>query len=147
MSVNLSCLNDPSDLFQLTERHLPCTKDALKTLPESVFMNKRIEDVNKTGLGSSAALVTAFVAVLCLHYNLIDKDASSPKTKHIVHALAQFSHCIIQGKIGSGFDISAAVYGSHSYLRFDKMTLEPFMNAFLRDPQTVDFASLLDIKM
>jgi phosphomevalonate kinase len=109
-------------------------------------LNKRIEDVNKTGLGSSAALVTALVAVLCRHFNLIERDASST-TKHIVHALAQFSHCIIQGKIGSGFDISAAVYGSHSYLRFDKATLQPFMNSFLEDPQTVDFTSLLDARM
>ena len=36
----------------------------------------------------------------------------------LVHNLAQYVHSKAQGKVGSGFDVSAAVYGSHVYNRF-----------------------------
>jgi phosphomevalonate kinase len=42
-----------------------------------------------------------------------DKDTLS-----LVHNLAQYVHSLAQGKVGSGFDVSAAVYGSHVYRRF-----------------------------
>ncbi|KAK4741287.1 hypothetical protein SAY87_024875 [Trapa incisa] len=32
--------------------------------------------------------------------------------------MAQTAHCIAQGKDGSGFDVSSAVYGSQRYVRF-----------------------------
>ena len=40
------------------------------------------------------------------------------KDLRLVHNLAQFCHCCAQGKIGSGFDVAAAVYGSMEYVRF-----------------------------
>lgn len=43
----------------------------------------------------------------------IDKDTLS-----LIHNLAQYVHSLAQGKVGSGFDVSAAVYGSHVYRRF-----------------------------
>jgi phosphomevalonate kinase len=36
----------------------------------------------------------------------------------IVHNLAQLVHCKAQGKIGSGFDVASAVYGTQVYQRF-----------------------------
>jgi phosphomevalonate kinase len=42
---------------------------------------------------------------------------------NILHNLAQLSHCAAQGKIGSGFDISAAVYGSQRYSRFSPLVI------------------------
>lgn len=36
-----------------------------------------------------------------------------------MHNLAQYVHSLAQGKIGSGFDVSAAVHGSQVYKRFD----------------------------
>lgn len=36
----------------------------------------------------------------------------------LIHNLAQYVHSLAQGKIGSGFDVSSAVWGSHVYRRF-----------------------------
>jgi phosphomevalonate kinase len=41
-----------------------------------------------------------------------------------VHNLAQLSHCAAQGKIGSGFDVAAAVYGTMQYVRFSPQILD-----------------------
>lgn len=41
-----------------------------------------------------------------------------------LHNLAQAAHCAAQGKIGSGFDVAAAVYGSCNYRRFSPQVLE-----------------------
>lgn len=46
-------------------------------------------------------------------HDLPDKDTLS-----LIHNLAQYVHSLAQGKVGSGFDVSAAVYGSHVYRRF-----------------------------
>ena len=72
--------------------------------------------VNKTGLGSSAALTTSLVGALYQHF------IGSLDTLEI-HNLAQICHCHAQGKVGSGFDVSSAMYGSHIYRRFPKCVL------------------------
>ena len=81
------------------------------------FHKKYIEEVPKTGLGSSAGLVTVLTASVC---SLFAKnfDTSNEEHLHMVHGLAQVSHCQAQGKIGSGFDVAAATYGSLIYRRF-----------------------------
>ncbi|KAG6008341.1 hypothetical protein E4U21_004545 [Claviceps maximensis] len=78
-----------------------------------------LSGAHKTGLGSSAALVTALTASLLSHYlppSLF--DVSSPAGRRTLHNLAQAAHCAAQGKVGSGFDVAAAVYGSCLYRRF-----------------------------
>jgi phosphomevalonate kinase len=40
------------------------------------------------------------------------------QTTELLHNLAQYVHSLAQGKIGSGFDVSAAVHGSQTYRRF-----------------------------
>jgi phosphomevalonate kinase len=55
---------------------------------------------------------------------LSDIDVTSTTGKRAVHNLAQAAHCAAQGKVGSGFDIAAAVYGSCIYRRFDPKILE-----------------------
>lgn len=102
----------------------------------------------KTGLGSSATLTTSLVAVLLRFFDVIHLvpkySGSSPKkvssnssSRHrnmglhsengvnrlaedlrIIHNLAQLVHCKAQGKIGSGFDVVSAVYGTQVYQRF-----------------------------
>ena len=47
----------------------------------------------------------------------------------MLHALAQVCHCAAQGKVGSGFDVSAAVYGSHRYCRFSPALLQVALRA------------------
>ncbi|KAM4056883.1 phosphomevalonate kinase [Hirsutella rhossiliensis] len=74
---------------------------------------------HKTGLGSSAALVTSLTASLLSHYLPRDVfDVTTPAGKRTLHNLAQSAHCAAQGKVGSGFDVAAAVYGSCVYRRF-----------------------------
>ena len=84
-----------------------------------------LHEAHKTGLGSSAALVTALTAaVLSFHLpaHIISLDSEDGKAR--VHNLAQAAHCAAQGKVGSGFDVAAAVYGSCIYRRFSPSILE-----------------------
>ncbi|GKY97826.1 hypothetical protein MPSEU_000740700 [Mayamaea pseudoterrestris] len=78
--------------------------------------------VTKTGLGSSACLVTSLVAALC--YALMKDDGNVMQQQQaIITGLSQISHCYAQGKIGSGFDVSAACSGSHVYRRFPEAAI------------------------
>ncbi|KAF3339311.1 putative phosphomevalonate kinase [Carex littledalei] len=89
--------------------------------------------VAKTGLGSSAAMTTSVVASLLHYLGAVSIPLSGNKYTEngnginsgldLVHAIAQSAHCIAQGKIGSGFDVSSAVYGSQKYVRFSPQVL------------------------
>ncbi|XP_077237834.1 phosphomevalonate kinase, peroxisomal-like isoform X2 [Tasmannia lanceolata] len=121
-------------------RGLPLTPEALASLPPFSSITFNTEgpngpvdgdtikpEVSKTGLGSSAAMTTAVVAAV-LHYLSVVNLPLSAKIQNekkmvssdldLVHIVAQSAHCIAQGKVGSGFDVSAAVYGSQRYVRF-----------------------------
>ncbi|KAI0470329.1 ribosomal protein S5 domain 2-type protein [Xylaria cf. heliscus] len=89
-----------------------------------------LRGANKTGLGSSAALVTSLTAALLTHYlPQSDFDLTSAEGKRTLHNLAQAAHCAAQGKVGSGFDIAAAVYGSCRYRRFSPSILKSIPEA------------------
>lgn len=81
---------------------------------------KPITEVPKTGLGSSAALVASIVAAMVA---LSTKNANVDV--NLVHNLAQTAHCIAQGKVGSGFDVATAVFGSILYSRFSPKCILP----------------------
>ncbi|PSS05341.1 ribosomal protein S5 domain 2-type protein [Coniella lustricola] len=90
-----------------------------------IHMQTPLTAAKKTGLGSSAALVTALTAALLTHYlHPAHFDLTQPRAQRILHNLAQTAHCRAQGKIGSGFDVAAAVYGSCLYRRFSPSLLE-----------------------
>lgn len=87
--------------------------------------NVPLTEAHKTGLGSSGALVTAFTAAVLAYYlrkGLTTLQSDTGKAR--LHNLAQASHCAAQGKVGSGFDVAAAVYGSAVYRRFSPSILE-----------------------
>ncbi|KAK4454461.1 ribosomal protein S5 domain 2-type protein [Podospora aff. communis PSN243] len=89
-----------------------------------------LSGAHKTGLGSSAALVTALTAALLSHYlppTLF--DLTSSQGNKTLHNLAQAAHCAAQGKVGSGFDVAAAVYGSSLYRRFSPSVLSSLPEA------------------
>lgn len=86
-----------------------------------------LKEANKTGLGSSAALVTSLTATLLTHY--LAFDVTTPQGKTTLHNLAQAAHCAAQGKVGSGFDVAAAVYGSCTYRRFSPSVLSSIPEA------------------
>lgn len=84
----------------------------------------KLKDAHKTGLGSSAALVTALTAALLTHYlPRAAFDLATDAGRRVLHDLAQAAHCAAQGKVGSGFDVAAAVYGSCAYRRFSPSVL------------------------
>ncbi|NP_001355169.1 phosphomevalonate kinase [Zea mays] len=135
----LGCNDFYSYRKQIEARGLPLTPEALLSLPpfSSITFNSEVAngtmtgekckpEVAKTGLGSSAAMTTSVVAAL-LHYLGVvslscpgqsSGDNTTTRELDLVHSIAQSAHCIAQGKIGSGFDVSAAVYGSQRYVRF-----------------------------
>lgn len=86
-------------------------------------------EVAKTGLGSSAAMTTAVVAALLHYLGVVDLSEPCKEGKFgcsdldVIHMIAQTSHCLAQGKVGSGFDVSCAVYGSQRYVRFSPEVL------------------------
>ena len=90
----------------------------------------------KTGLGSSAALVTALVAGLLQYYSpQVPFDISNESGRARLHHLAQAAHAAAQEKIGSGFDVAAAIYGSCLYRRYSASVVQDVMSPFkgLRD--------------
>ncbi|XP_031391709.1 phosphomevalonate kinase, peroxisomal [Punica granatum] len=129
----LGCNDFYSYRNHIEAKGLPLTPDTLAALPPFASITFNAEESNgenckpevaKTGLGSSAAMTAAVVAAL-LHYlgvvdlsslqSLGNKESVDLDT---VHMIAQTAHCIAQGKVGSGFDVSSAVYGSQRYVRF-----------------------------
>ena len=102
---------------QRLPKFLPCPLE--KTTGKAI--------VNKTGLGSSAALVTSLVGALVEYYKPRPvkeaEEEEDDSRQWIIHNLAQICHCHAQGKVGSGFDVSAAIHGTHSYRRFPKCLL------------------------
>ncbi|VUC19945.1 unnamed protein product [Clonostachys rosea] len=98
-----------------------------------------LSEAHKTGLGSSAALVTSLTASLLVHYLPAGLfDISSEGGKRTLHNLAQAAHCAAQGKVGSGFDVAAAVFGSCLYRRFSPQILST-----IPEPGTPGFSSKL----
>lgn len=95
----------------------------------------KLSEAHKTGLGSSAALVTALTSALVTWYI----PAPPPQLpQHLIHNLAQAAHCAAQGKVGSGFDVAAAVFGSCLYRRFSPSILEN-----IGDPTSAEFMNRL----
>ncbi|GBE81087.1 ribosomal protein S5 domain 2-type protein [Sparassis latifolia] len=126
-----------SQRAQLAACNLPPTLRSLAQLPPFSRTGVRLSDVHKTGLGSSAALITSLVASLLVHLNVIPRRAFAPTEgdtecaqtgRRLAHNLSQYIHCLAQGKVGSGFDVSAAVFGSQIYTRFDPAVLQPLMS-------------------
>eukprot|EP01062_Namystynia_karyoxenos_P034313 TRINITY_DN25169_c0_g1_i1.p1 TRINITY_DN25169_c0_g1~~TRINITY_DN25169_c0_g1_i1.p1 ORF type:complete len:521 (+),score=127.43 TRINITY_DN25169_c0_g1_i1:79-1641(+) len=137
----------------LRREGLPLTTGGLRQVPR---FNPIVGELGKTGLGSSACLVTSLVGGLLSAVGAADAGspragspragsprAASPSGKRrrvdpvpsrdLVHAVAQFAHCHAQGKIGSGFDVCSAVYGSGVYRRFSPGRLTDAIRRFPRD--------------
>ncbi|RXK37041.1 phosphomevalonate kinase [Tremella mesenterica] len=144
---------------QLTSASLPPRLSSLDSLPPFSPLPRPIGQTNKTGLGSSAALVTSLIGALLLHLDIVSLPSSDEaESMHAakignlqgtpaldtIHSLAQFCHCLAQGKVGSGFDVSSAIYGSHIYTRFSPSLLKPLMSDL--PPPGPDLMAHLDPK-
>ncbi|GAM21348.1 hypothetical protein SAMD00019534_045230, partial [Acytostelium subglobosum LB1] len=127
-----------SQIPQLNQRGLPITFESLKSLPQFLPLTTTLDDLQKTGLGSSAALVSSLTAALLSHL----KAATLNRDKTLLHNLAQLCHCVAQGKIGSGFDISSAVFGSQVYRRFSPSLIQDILAMLLQALLQEDFNSI-----
>ncbi|KAL2783579.1 Phosphomevalonate kinase [Aspergillus keveii] len=103
------------------------SKSAYRKAGEFVNFGVPLFEAHKTGLGSSAALVTSLVSALVIHRTMQPDDIAAARDK--LHNLAQAAHCAAQGKVGSGFDVAVAVYGSCLYRRFSPSILESIGDA------------------
>lgn len=106
------------------------------------FLNhsKPIEQVAKTGMGLSAGLVSVVTAALLCQ--LTGKLMSS--LQNTIHNVAQIAHCEAQKKIGSGFDVAAAVYGSIIYRRFRPETIEHLLGKELTPELCAELRKVVD---
>ena len=123
---------------QLEARNLPPTLASLSALPPFLPTGAPLAAVHKTGLGSSAALITSLTAALLLRLGVVPTSSFAPtpsgvqsEGRKLAHNLAQYVHCLAQGKVGSGFDVASAVFGSQVYTRFDPRVLQPLMEGHL----------------
>ncbi|XP_039069243.1 phosphomevalonate kinase, peroxisomal-like [Hibiscus syriacus] len=143
LDITILCCNDFYSYrgFFFEALGLPLAPEALATLPHFTSITFNSEEshggnckpeVAETGLDSSAAMTTAVVAAL-LHYLGVINLSTSSEDQHrlnknsmdldIMHMIAQSAHCIAQGKVGSGFDVSFAVYGSQCDVCFSPEVL------------------------
>lgn len=81
--------------------------------------------LKKTGLGSSACLTTSIVGALV---ELLLPEASKINKLKLINLIAQLAHNKAQGNIGSGFDVSCAVYGDQIFERFSPERLKNLQN-------------------
>ena len=136
-----------SQLEALKERELPLLSSSFTELPSYNHIST-LDKVKKTGLGSSAALVTSIVSSLLQHFGVVDLPTKEAETSDKLdsvrrcHNLAQFCHCLAQGKIGSGFDVSSACYGSQIYESFSSKSLDSILQLATKD--LLDTCSLLE---
>ncbi|KAG9528733.1 ERG8, Phosphomevalonate kinase, partial [Aureobasidium melanogenum] len=132
----------PSSITILADNDYYSTSSAEFTGARFHDFGVPLAEANKTGLGSSAALVTAFTAAVLSYYLPQDVfDLTTEAGKRKLHNLAQAAHCAAQGKVGSGFDVASAVYGSCLYRRFSPSILSAH-----GEPGTPEFGKqLVDI--
>ena len=107
----------------LTAKSMPLWKTCSVALSMSRYF---ADEKSKMGLGSSACLATTFSAALLIAAG-IDVTAASDAMSSFREGLmlvASVAHCHAQGKIDSGFDVSAAIHSNHLFTRVDKQTLE-----------------------
>lgn len=111
-SPNKICIEIYSDAGYHSQKDSVTKRNSFKSFQ---FHKASITEVPKTGLGSSAGLV---VVVTCALLSCFVPIQNISESLDHIHNLAQIAHCQAQGKIGSGFDVAAATYGSIKYKRF-----------------------------
>lgn len=115
---------------KLKDQGIAPTQENLRKLPNFAVLGSSIA---KTGLGSSAALVSSLSTALltwACGWNS-QAELTSEANIHLAHNVAQVAHCQAQGKIGSGFDVSSGLFGSQHFVRFRSDDLNKIMEAYV----------------
>ncbi|CAG9323889.1 unnamed protein product [Blepharisma stoltei] len=79
----------------------------------------------KTGLGSSSALICSIISAFFNYLQISDE--------RILHFTCQLANSRAQKKIGSGFDIAAALFGSQLYSIKESDLLKSLLNETIND--------------
>eukprot|EP00002_Diphylleia_rotans_P026683 TRINITY_DN5334_c0_g2_i2.p1 TRINITY_DN5334_c0_g2~~TRINITY_DN5334_c0_g2_i2.p1 ORF type:complete len:375 (-),score=95.22 TRINITY_DN5334_c0_g2_i2:272-1396(-) len=115
---------------QLTARKLPSIRSSASSLPKFLPTSSGFE-LDSLGLGSSAALVAAFVGALFVQYNLLHiqptaarRPANLAKELSLVHTISQIAHAIAKKQHLSGHDVYTAIFSSCNYIRYTSGELE-----------------------
>lgn len=130
-NIDITVYSDPG--FH-TQQNTSIRKSA-NNVKQFLYHEQKITEIAKTGLGSSACLTSVVVTALISQFKPEYVD-----NKTILHNLSQIAHCKAQGKIGSGFDVAAAIYGSIKYRRFPPQLIEQF----LEDPESTNLVELVE---
>lgn len=105
-----------------------CDLDGRDFFPK---FDKKVSKLEKTGLGSSACLVSILCKLLFSYFQKIYPEFLIPEDE--AHFLAQIANSKAQEKVGSGFDISNAFYGSNLFYRLPKEKIEYFVNSLYKE--------------
>lgn len=125
-NIKITMFSDAEYHSQINSTEKVSTNKSMKFL----YHKNEITKVSKTGLGSSAGLVTSLTAsLLSSLFSNFDINNSSLKWKEKVHNLSQIAHCKAQGKIGSGFDVASATFGSIIYQRFSPQLINTLLES------------------
>jgi phosphomevalonate kinase len=90
LNIYITADNDfYSQIDYLTTHNKPLSISSLKSVPKFNPTNKELKNVLKTGLGSSAAMVTSLVAALLLHF----KAVSTKLEKKDLIKIEQLAQC------------------------------------------------------
>jgi len=89
----------------------------------SYVVERATNRVSKSGMGSSSAVTVAITsAILSTFTDKVEREK--------IHKLSQLSHSLATGKVGSGFDVAAATYGSIKYKRYPPELIKNFPNDY-----------------
>ncbi|MEM4367132.1 MAG: hypothetical protein QW035_03310 [Candidatus Anstonellales archaeon] len=93
----------------------------------------------KSGIGSSAAATVAIVAGI-FEGNGLDINTN----RDAIHKVAQVSHALATNKVGSGFDVASATYGSIKYQRYPASTIDIIMDKLNENNFSSEIARIVD---
>lgn len=117
-----------NDFYSQREGDKAMSAEVLAALAPFQSHACKLGDAHKTGLGSSAAMTTSLIASLLVQLGVVPSGGAhaqlSTWSLGLIHNVSQLVHCAAQGKVGSGFDVSSAVWGSQLYRRFDPNVLQ-----------------------
>ncbi|EJD03368.1 Phosphomevalonate kinase [Fomitiporia mediterranea MF3/22] len=136
-----------SQRAKLAEHGLEPRMSSLAQIPPFAHTGVPLFQAHNTGLRSSAALTTSLVAALLLHLEVVPVVSGDDVSVHILHAASQVVHSVAQMEYESGFNVAAAVFGSHKYTRFNLECLSPFAHVGdtpLRDSSDLTVAGVLN---
>ncbi len=88
---------------------------------------------DKSGLGSSAGVVTSIIASV-FHRNNYEISAN----REIIMKLSMIAHALARQKTGSGFDIAAAAFGTIKYVRYPPEVISANINNIHNEQEFIE---------